>query len=102
MPPVRFEPTISVRERPQTYALDRAATWTGIFTTWRLQMSSIWLKCIHKTDKIARIQEAIYIAEISVQMACIFKSPSKFKVSTLWHDFNELTGNEYKDICSGL
>ena len=24
-----FEPTISAGERPQTYALDRAATWTG-------------------------------------------------------------------------
>jgi hypothetical protein len=29
MPPVRFEPTISAGEWPQTYALDRAATWTG-------------------------------------------------------------------------
>ena len=28
MPPVGFEPTISVVERPQTYALDRAATGT--------------------------------------------------------------------------
>ena len=30
MPPVKFEPTISVGERPQTYALDRAATGTGL------------------------------------------------------------------------
>jgi hypothetical protein len=30
-PPVRFEPTISAGERPQTYALDRAATETGIY-----------------------------------------------------------------------
>ena len=29
MPPVGFEPTISAGERPQTYALDRAATATG-------------------------------------------------------------------------
>jgi hypothetical protein len=29
---VGFEPTISVGERPQTYALDRAATWTGATT----------------------------------------------------------------------
>ena len=29
MPPVGFEPTISPDERPQTYALDRAATETG-------------------------------------------------------------------------
>ena len=30
MPPVGFEPTISAGKRPQTYALDRAATGTGI------------------------------------------------------------------------
>jgi len=29
MPPVEFQPTISAGERPQTYALDRAATGTG-------------------------------------------------------------------------
>ena len=29
MPSVGFEPTISAGERPQTYALDRAATGTG-------------------------------------------------------------------------
>ena len=29
MPPVGLEPTISAGERPQTYALDRAATGTG-------------------------------------------------------------------------
>ena len=29
MPPVGFEPTISAGERPQTYALDRAATGTS-------------------------------------------------------------------------
>jgi hypothetical protein len=28
MPPVGFEPTISAGERPQTYALDRAAAGT--------------------------------------------------------------------------
>ena len=31
MPPVRFEPTISAGGRPQTYALDRAATGTGFY-----------------------------------------------------------------------
>jgi hypothetical protein len=30
MHPVGFKPTISAEERPQTYALDRAATGTGI------------------------------------------------------------------------
>jgi len=32
MRPVEFEPTISAGERPQTYALDRAATGTGCNT----------------------------------------------------------------------
>ena len=30
MPPVGFEHTISAGERPQTYALDRADTGTGV------------------------------------------------------------------------
>ena len=30
MPPVGFEPTISAGEWPKTYALDRAATGTGV------------------------------------------------------------------------
>jgi len=29
MPPAGFEPTVSAGERPQAYALDRAATGTG-------------------------------------------------------------------------
>ena len=29
MPPAGFEPTVSAGERPQTYALDRAATGIG-------------------------------------------------------------------------
>ena len=31
MPPVGSEPTISAGERPQTYALDRAATGTVVY-----------------------------------------------------------------------
>ena len=34
MPPVGFEPTISASERPQNYALDRAATGTGNPSTY--------------------------------------------------------------------
>jgi hypothetical protein len=33
MPPVEFEPTISAGERPQSHALDRAATGTGNVTS---------------------------------------------------------------------
>ena len=37
MPPVGFEPTISVGERPQNYALDRAATGTGTYQIINIQ-----------------------------------------------------------------
>ena len=40
MPPVGFEPTISAGERPQTYALDRAATGTGTFRVQGLKMAA--------------------------------------------------------------
>jgi hypothetical protein len=40
MPPVRFEPTISADERPQTYALDRAVTGTGCGTSLRTKIKS--------------------------------------------------------------
>ena len=49
MPSVGFEPTIPAGERPQTYALDRAATGTGalpllvslvnIHTAWLIVMN---------------------------------------------------------------
>ena len=36
MPPLRLEPTISESERSQTYALDRAATGTGMSVIYPL------------------------------------------------------------------
>ena len=39
MPPVGFEPTISAGERPQTHALDRATTGTGIFASSSKKLS---------------------------------------------------------------
>ena len=38
MPSVGFEPTISSGERPQTYALDRAATGTDTRIIWKIQI----------------------------------------------------------------
>jgi len=37
---VGFEPTISASERPQTYALDRVATGTGISTQVEVENSN--------------------------------------------------------------
>ena len=42
MPPVEFEPTISAGERPQTYALDRAATGTGNNSTSIINIGIIY------------------------------------------------------------
>jgi hypothetical protein len=44
---VGFEPTISAGKRPKTYALDRAATGTGIWRTLLLSIkwnTSEWLQ----------------------------------------------------------
>jgi len=40
MPPVWFEPTIWAGERPQTYALDHAATGTGTGEEYDLQIET--------------------------------------------------------------
>ena len=41
MPPVEFEPTISAGERPQNYALDRAATGTGIYSYYSFKITHL-------------------------------------------------------------
>jgi hypothetical protein len=45
MSPVGFEPNISAGERPQTYALDRAATVTGIMANYL---------CVYVTTKVRK------------------------------------------------
>ena len=40
MPPVGFESTISAGDRPQTYALDRAATGTAINSSYLIKILS--------------------------------------------------------------
>ena len=47
MPPVGFEPTISAVERPQTYALDRTATWSP---TLIVKYKSKMLREMYDTD----------------------------------------------------
>ena len=53
MPPVGFEPTISAGEQPQTYALDRAATGTGVYRfisrIFRHRHSVLSAKCFSET-----------------------------------------------------
>jgi hypothetical protein len=47
MPPVVFESTISAGERPQTYALDRAATGTGTYTHIRAYINCMNLVSVN-------------------------------------------------------
>ena len=48
MPRVGFQPTISAGERPKTYALDRAATGTGI------KMNLVEVNYIEYVDTVAQ------------------------------------------------
>ena len=63
MPPVEFEPTVSAMKRPQTYALDREATGTGLISLITLIIINIngfnflfmfylWLINVKKSVKV--------------------------------------------------
>ena len=63
MPPVGFEPTISAGERPQTYALDRAATGTDVSlvityknSTFFPQKIYIICACLRKNNEVFPVQ----------------------------------------------
>ena len=68
MPPVEFEPTISAGERPQTYALDRAATGTGFLT---YTSSEIYNSC-----------STFFSSRISVKLLSTYKLPSRSYLTT--------------------
>ena len=62
MLPVGFEPTISADERPQNYALDRAATGTGtkylynfIFNIYRIEKIS-WTDRVKNEEVLHRVK----------------------------------------------
>ena len=61
MPPVGFEPTISAGERPQTYALDRAATGTGSSPVLRYLNPGGWAcgACSTHERNVRHIQTSI-------------------------------------------
>ena len=63
MPPVGFEPTISESERPQTYALDRGATWTGyvVYYTEIFFSFSFRIRTVHlDTIKVLFIHKLVH------------------------------------------
>ena len=52
MPLVEFEPTISAGERPQTYALERAATGTGIGFLYFLNFTYIYFSLLQRSQEL--------------------------------------------------
>jgi hypothetical protein len=52
MPPVEFEPTILAGERPQTHALDRAATGIGKYKALQHGNSTKCLTGVESAEKI--------------------------------------------------
>ena len=77
IPQVGFEPTISVGERPQTYAIDRAATGTGRrrlvtkMITINLQINSSHYTAINSLLNVPKI------VDIAMTVFCkIFRIPN--------------------------
>ena len=85
MPPVGFEPTISAGERPQTYALDRAATETGVEIT------------ISKPNKS---QSVISISNHRIQYDC--SGLNVFDQKLLWLSTNRNMFHHLKFLHKGI
>jgi hypothetical protein len=65
MPPEKFEPTISAGERPQTYALDRAATGTGVPQNYSSQIKTKMARnFLAKFSGITLYQNTLYFPAI--------------------------------------
>ena len=60
MPPVGFEPTIPASDRPQTHALDRAATGVGRYNTITLQYHPAYMQSKQKSDYIINFTGTAY------------------------------------------
>jgi hypothetical protein len=64
---VGFEPTISAGERPQTYALDRAATGTGNETYRRTKICYIY-RLMNKHRKKTAVYKTLYHREVTLEI----------------------------------
>ena len=79
MPPVRFEPTISAGERPQTYALDRAATGTSSSSSSKpLEPGRHW------TETVRTVRSVPADARVSTARSIWMKRVGAVKMSRYW------------------
>ena len=92
MPLVGFELTISAGKRPQTYALDRAATGTGIPRFLRNQNIHYW-RTKHNFFQIRRhkiLQKLMeYMNNTEILVFFLFYSLVYFHSSTTWETWKE-------------
>jgi hypothetical protein len=67
IPPMAFEPTISAGERPQTYALDRAATGIGIYLVHGVYLCVVYYSHnYHRFFPLNKINRLFFVRETSV------------------------------------
>jgi hypothetical protein len=69
MPPVGFEPTISAGERPQTYALDRAASGTDVSLQYLFEISKQAISYIFQAFA-EKLKDYTQAREIFVIVVC--------------------------------
>ena len=84
MPPVGFEPTIPAGERPQTYALDRAATGTGFSFNCTVNNCAVRSRVCGKLRKFVQLKFLDWVtfgtAELTAQftlhssVCCVLKA----------------------------
>ena len=85
MPPVGFEPTISAGERPQTYALNCAATGTGFYIHTHIHTYIYTHTHTHThTDTHTYTKNLLRILQCSRILSYTFFSPCIYKDSRQW------------------
>ena len=78
MPAVGFEPTIPAEERPQTYALDRAVTVTGVSVLYVVKIT-------------------VYVDTTSVRDLELANKPfDKFSRNSAWESFKKCSRTQRK------
>ena len=99
MPPVGFEPTISAGERPQNYALDRAATGTGILSKYHIKCRHIYkYREVAQHKKIALLLLALKALESNLSSGTEFSGYSSTVICSV-PSSGCLTNNSRKVAC---
>ena len=113
MPPLGFEPTISAGERPQTYALDRAATGTDIVillcvrkVIWKLHFvtmfmkSLTWIFSVQQTSATPnRVQqkprETIFLPATVPDFLCLSSGSQRSGLFTCLHEQSQQLASRF-------